>query len=148
MIDSKINNLQDSDQLIKANNMVTLKVLELSEQTNSFCALIRLLIDCCSYDSSAKFLELIMKCIWRQIRRLSSVDSLINQLNITKVLAEIHVFLKNFPTSSWTNQVSDLPLRTIKTLLYHLAKSRQNKIFDDLKQIENVDESEIKSYIQ
>jgi hypothetical protein len=29
-----------------------------------------------------------------------------------------------------------------------LAKSRQNKIFDDLKQIENVDESEIKSYIQ
>ncbi len=41
--------------------MVTLKVLELSEQTNSFCALIRLLIDCCSYDSSAKYdNELIM----------------------------------------------------------------------------------------
>ena len=36
MIDPKVNNLQDSDQLIKANNMVTLKVLELSEQTNSF----------------------------------------------------------------------------------------------------------------
>ena len=73
---------------------------------------------------------------------------MINQLNIPKVLGEIHIFLKSFPTSIWTNQVSDLPLRTIKTLLYHLAKSRQNKIFDDLKQIENVDESEIKAYIQ
>lgn len=36
MIDPKVNNLPDSDQLIKANNMVTLKVLELSEQTNSY----------------------------------------------------------------------------------------------------------------
>ena len=69
-----------------------------------------------------------MKCIWRQIRRLSSVDNLLSQLNITKILAEIHLFLKIFPTEKWTNKVSDLPLRTIKTLLYHLAKSRQKKV--------------------
>lgn len=36
MIDPRVNDSQESEQLIKANNMVTLKVLELSEQTNSF----------------------------------------------------------------------------------------------------------------
>jgi hypothetical protein len=61
MIDPKINNLPDSEQLIRANNMVTLKVLELSEQTISFCALIKLLVDCCANDRTIKFLELVMK---------------------------------------------------------------------------------------
>jgi cytoskeleton-associated protein 5 len=126
MIDSKISNLPDGDQLIKAINMVTLKVLELSEQTNSYCALVRLLIDSCGNDAlSVKFMELVMKCIWRQIRRLSTTDDLVEQLDTAKVLGEIHQFFKLYPSNSWSGRVSDLPLRTIKTLLYHLAKAKK-----------------------
>lgn len=36
MVDSKISSLPDGDQLMKAINMVTLKVLEASEQTSSY----------------------------------------------------------------------------------------------------------------
>ncbi len=78
---------------------------------------------------------------------MSSVENLISQLNTSKVLAEIHLFLKYYPTSSWTAKVSDLPLRTIKTLLYHLARTRQQNIINDLESIENVEESEIKAYV-
>jgi cytoskeleton-associated protein 5 len=126
MIDSKISNLPDGDQLIKAINMVTLRVLELSEQTSSYCALVKLLTDSCGNDVlSTKFMELVMKCIWRQIRRLSTAEDYAEQLDTSKVLGEIHQFLKLYPSNSWSGRVSDLPLRTIKTLLYHLARVKK-----------------------
>lgn len=148
MIDPKVVSLPDSEQIVKALNMVTLKVLEYSDQTNNFCALIRLLTDCCGYEEfSVKYLELVMKCIWRQIRRLTGNENLISQINTAKVLNEIHTFLKLFPSSSWIGKQNDLPIRTMKTLLFHLAKAKQQKLFDDLSQIDNVEESEIRSYL-
>jgi hypothetical protein len=74
MIDSKILTYNEGDQLIKAINIVTLRLLELSDQTTIYCALVELLHESCNQEASytsIKYLELIMKCIWRQIRRLS-----------------------------------------------------------------------------
>jgi hypothetical protein len=79
MTDPKVVQFPDGDQLIRAINLVTLKLLECSEQTTCYCALVKLLTECCAQTSSsqaaadqqAKYLELVMKCIWRQIRRLS-----------------------------------------------------------------------------
>jgi hypothetical protein len=173
MIDSKILNYSEGEQLIKAINIVTLKLLELSNQTTSYCALVKLLNECCDQEnsySSTKYLELVMKCIWRQIRRLSSTnpssnnlvsspqspqsssssvpnDTLIQQIDTSKVLYEIHTFLQLYPSSSWQNKQSDLPLRTVKTLLFHLAKAKQSQIIDDLNSINVADDSEIKIYI-
>ena len=152
MTDSKILNYPDGDQLIKAINIVTLKLLELSNQTTSYCALVKLLTDCCDQENvSSKYLELVMKCIWRQIRRLSSQNAadqhIISQIDTAKVLNEINIFLKKYPSSSWQSKPSDLPLRTVKTLLFHLAKARQSSIIDDLNEIKASDDSEIKVYI-
>ena len=41
----------------------------------------------------------------------------------------------------------DMPLRTVKTLVFHLAKAKQNQIIDDLNSINVPDDSEIKIYI-
>lgn len=154
MIDSKILNFNEGDQLIKAINIVTLRLLELSNQTTSYCALVKLLNESCHQESSyssSKYLELVMKCIWRQIRRLSSnntgSESLIQQIDTAKVLQEIHTFLSLYPSSSWQNKQSDLPLRTVKTLLFHLAKAKQSKIIEDLESLNVPDDSEIKIYI-
>jgi cytoskeleton-associated protein 5 len=157
MTESKISSYPDGEQLIKAVNMVTLKILELSNQTTSYCALIKLLSDSCAQlkhfqqPSSGKYLELVMKCIWRQIRRLSAVPNGTNQINneigTDKVLTEIHLFLTLYPSSSWQSKNGDLPLRTVKTLLYHLAKAKQATILDDLASINVGDDSELSIYI-
>ena len=153
MIDQKIVNYPEGEQLIKAINIVTLKLLEFSNQTTSYCALVKLLHECCDPEttSSTKYSELVMKCIWRQIRRLSNppgtIEALIQQIDTSKVLQEIHAFLKLYPSSSWQNRSTDLPLRTVKTLLYHLAKAKQSQIIDDLNSINAPDDSEIKIYI-
>ncbi len=90
-----------------------------------------------------------MKCIWRQIRRLSggASDSLVQQIDTAKILQEIHAFLSQYPSTSWQSKQSDLPLRTVKTLLFHLAKAKQAQIIDDLDSICVPDDSEIKIYI-
>lgn len=74
MTDPKVVQYPDGDQLIRAINLVTLKLLECSEQTTCYCALVKLLAESCASAASeqqSKYLELVMKCIWRQIRRLS-----------------------------------------------------------------------------
>lgn len=158
MTDMKIINYPDGDQLIKAINIVTLKLLELSDQTTSYCALVKLLSECCDQDNfSSKYLELVMKCIWRQIRRLSTTntnpasiqayETLVSQIDTSKVLQEINTFLRLFPSTSWNGKQSDLPLRTVKTLLFHLAKAKQKQILVDLQKINVADDSEIKIYI-
>ncbi|CAF0735545.1 unnamed protein product [Brachionus calyciflorus] len=161
MTDNKITNYQDGDQLFRAINLVMLKLLEASNQTNCYCALVKLLGECCdqeNYHASNKYLELVMKCIWRQIRRISPQSSsnssgstinetLIQQIDASKVLNEIHSFLKMYPSNSWQAKSSDLPLRTVKTLVFHLAKAKQNQIIEDLNEINAPDDSEIKIYI-
>lgn len=78
----------------------------------------------------------------------SSINQqLIAQIDTPKVLNEIHQFLRQYPSSSWQSRASDLPLRTIKTLVFHLAKGRQEAIMDDLAAIEAPDDSEIKVYV-
>ena len=62
-------------------------------------------------------------------------------------MQEIHAFLSQYPSSSWQSKPSDLPLRTVKTLLFHLAKAKQAQIIEDLEAIHVPGDSEIKIYI-
>ena len=71
----------------------------------------------------------------------------IAQIDTAKVLQEIHTFLTLYPSGSWQNKQSDLPLRTVKTLLFHLAKAKQSKIIEDLESLNVSEDSEIKIYI-
>lgn len=60
---------------------------------------------------------------------------------------EIHTFFVQYPSVSWQSQPSNLPLRTAKTLLFHFAKAKQEKIIDDLDSINIPNDSEITLYL-
>jgi cytoskeleton-associated protein 5 len=150
MTDQKLLNYNEGEQLIKAINVVTLKLLETSDQTTSYCSLVKLLTECCDQENFAnnKYLELLMKCLWRQIRRLSAADvAFVSKIDANQVLSEINTFLKKYPSNSWQAKDSDLPLRTVKTLLYHLSKTRQSTILEHLDEINAAADSEIRTYV-
>lgn len=75
-----------------------------------------------SFESSVYF---FFQCIWKMIKM---VPEIINDLAVDRILLETHLFLRNFPTSTWKNRTSDLPLRTIKTVIHTLAMLKGSKV--------------------
>ena len=146
MADTKILEYPDGNNLIEAINDVVVTMLDLSDQTTSYCALVKLLSE--RYNDknfSSKYLELVMKGILRHGRR--AFENRMQQIDTSKVFSEIHTFLELYPSSSWQSKSSDLPIRTVKTLLFYLAKAEQSQVLDDLNKIRVPDDSEINIYI-
>lgn len=73
-----------------------------------FSALIRLLKETCSTSALPKFTELLMKCIWRNVKVL---PERLDELDYDAVLAEINDFLIFLPSNWWSNRPTDTPLR-------------------------------------
>lgn len=86
-----------------------------------------------------------MKCLWKIVRMLPDT---INELNLDRVLYDIHVFLRTFPSHTWRERGNDLPLRTAKTILHSMAKLKGSKILSHLGQIDAGEHSEVKTYLQ
>ncbi|KAH3877159.1 hypothetical protein DPMN_001016, partial [Dreissena polymorpha] len=146
LLDSRLNDLEEGPQIVRSVNVLVVKIVEKSHQTNVLCALIRLFQECVdSQTCSNKFIEIIMKCLWKMVKMLPDI---INDLNLDRVLYDIHMFLKAFPSHSWKDRPNDLPLRTIKTVLHSLVKLKGSKILQHLGQIDASEKSEMKLYIQ
>jgi hypothetical protein len=56
-------------------------------------------------------------------------------------------FLQDFPSASWKKRSSDTPVRTIKTILHCMTKIKGNRILLHLSRIDNLNESELQSYL-
>ena len=56
------------------------------------------------------------------------MPNIINELNVDRILLDLHQFLKAFPSSVWRDLPSDTPLRTVKTILHSLAKILGQKV--------------------
>lgn len=85
-----------------------------------------------------------MKCIWRAIKIMPTWG---DNLNYDNILYEVHVFLKDYPTAWWKTQTSDTPLRTIKTILHSVTKTKGAAIMLHLGKIPDTNESEVENYI-
>ncbi|NXX94075.1 CKAP5 protein, partial [Centropus bengalensis] len=145
LLDSRLEDLDDGEQVIRSVNLLVLRVLQKSDQTNILSALLVLLQDSLlTTVSSPKFSELVVKCLCRMVRLLPEN---INSLNLDRVLLDIHSFLKVFPKEKLKQCKSDLPIRTLKTLLHTLCKLKGPKILDHLSMIENKNESELEAYL-
>lgn len=66
-----------------------------------------------------------VQCLWKMVRML---PKMISDLNVDKILADLHQFLKAFPSQTWKTRSSDTPLRTVKTILHSLVKLKGNKV--------------------
>ncbi|KAM6311968.1 cytoskeleton-associated protein 5 isoform 2-T2 [Aegotheles albertisi] len=145
MLDSRVEDLEEGEQVIRSVNLLVVKVLEKSDQTNILSALLVLLQDSLlATANSPKFSELVMKCLWRMVRLLPRT---INSINLDRILLDIHVFMKVFPKEKLKQCKSEFPIRTLKTLLHTLCKLKGPKILDHLTMIDNKNESELEAHL-
>uniref|UniRef100_A0A4X2KWP8 Cytoskeleton-associated protein 5 n=1 Tax=Vombatus ursinus TaxID=29139 RepID=A0A4X2KWP8_VOMUR len=145
MLDSRIEDLEEGQQVFRSVNLLVVKVLEKSDQTNILSALLVLLQDSLlATAGSPKFSELVMKCLWRMVRLLPDT---INSINLDRILLDIHIFMKVFPKEKLKQCKSEFPIRTLKTLLHTLCKLKGPKILDHLTMIDNKNESELEAHL-
>ncbi|XP_066438888.1 cytoskeleton-associated protein 5-A-like [Eleutherodactylus coqui] len=149
MLDCRVEDLEEGQQVVRSVNLLVIKVLEKSDQTNILSALLLLLQDSLlATASSPKFSELVMKfylqCLWRMIPLLPEA---INNINLDRILLDIHNFMRVLPKEKLKQHKSELPMRTLKTLLHTLCKLKGPMIMDHLSMIENKHESELESHL-
>ncbi|KAL3842600.1 hypothetical protein ACJMK2_020593 [Sinanodonta woodiana] len=144
LLDNRLVELEEGPQVIRTVNVMVVKIVEKSDHTNILSALVRLLQECVGSETcTSKFLELIMKCIWRMVRMFPDI---VNDLNLDRILYDTHLFLKAFPAISWKDRPNDQPLRTIKTILHSLTVLKGPKILTHLEQVDGP--SDVKIYVQ
>ncbi|XP_035520994.1 cytoskeleton-associated protein 5 [Morone saxatilis] len=146
MLDGRVEDIEDGQQLIRSVNLLVIRVLEKSDQTNMISALLVLLQDSLVTTAGPPmFSELVMKCLWRMIRFLPET---IDSINLDRILLDVHNFMKVFPKEKLKQLKSDVPHRTLKTLLHTLCKLTGAKILDHLSMIENRNESELEAHLR
>ncbi|XP_070686907.1 cytoskeleton-associated protein 5 [Pempheris klunzingeri] len=146
MLDGRVEDIEDGQQLIRSVNLLVIRVLEKSDQTNMISALLVLLQDSLITTAGPPmFSELVMKCLWRMIRFLPET---IDNINLDRILLDVHNFMKVFPKEKLKQLKSDVPHRTLKTLLHTLCKLTGAKILDHLSMIENRNESELEAHLR
>ncbi|XP_015926242.1 cytoskeleton-associated protein 5 [Parasteatoda tepidariorum] len=146
MLDERLEDLQEGAQVIKVINVLIMRILMKSNPTHVLSALVKLLHDCVgSSNVSDRFTDLVMKCLWKMIRTIPQV---INDLNIDRILLDVHVFLKAFPSSSWKEKQYDTPIRTVKTILFKLVEIKNDDIMKHLSLVTDRQESDLVNYLQ
>ncbi|XP_031724017.1 cytoskeleton-associated protein 5 isoform X2 [Anarrhichthys ocellatus] len=145
MLDGRMDNMEDGMQVIRSVNLLVIRVMEKSDQTNIYSALLVLLQDSLVTNASPMFCELVLKCLWRVIRFLPET---IDNINLDRILLDVHNFMKIFPKDKLKQLKNDVPHRTLKTLLHTLCKLKGAKILDHLSMIENRNESELEAHLR
>ncbi|XP_069680440.1 protein mini spindles isoform X4 [Periplaneta americana] len=145
LVNRHMEELENGDSYIRIINTLVVRIIERSDHTNVTCALIKLLYECAaSSTSSSRFMELVMKCLWKVVKLFPNWEG---ETDFDMVLYDIHLFLKDFPSSSWKKRQSDTPVRTIKTILHCMTKIKGNRILLHLSRIDNLNESELQTYL-
>ncbi|XP_033753517.1 cytoskeleton-associated protein 5-like [Pecten maximus] len=143
LLDNRLVELEEGAQVVRSVNVMVVKIVEKADHTSIMSALIRLLQDCVASEiCSGKFLELIMKCLWKIVRMLPEI---INDINLDCILLDIHMFMTAFPGSTWKSRPNDLPIRTIRTILHSISKLQGAAILNHMTMIDG--NSEMRSYL-
>uniref|UniRef100_A0A182SXJ2 TOG domain-containing protein n=1 Tax=Anopheles maculatus TaxID=74869 RepID=A0A182SXJ2_9DIPT len=142
MADNRLVTGIDDAQFVKVVNGICLKILDRTNFTYMNCALIRLLKESCQTSCLPKFTDLQMKCIWRNVK---VIPDRLPELDYEAVLLEVHEFMLALPSTWWQSRPSDMPLRTVKTIIHNMTKIKGNAILQHLNTIPT--RSELHSYV-
>ncbi|CAA7020371.1 unnamed protein product [Microthlaspi erraticum] len=125
LLDERVPRMEDGSQLLKALNVLMLKILDNADRTSSFVVLISLLrpLDPSRWPSPAtaevyavrnqKFSDLLLQ-------------STIYEVDLDRLLQSIHVYLQELGMEEIRRRAGadDKPLRMVKTVLHELVKLR------------------------
>ncbi|OVA00544.1 HEAT [Macleaya cordata] len=139
LLDERVPLMDDGSQLLKALNVLMLKILDNAERTSSFVVLINLLrpLDPSRWPSPAstetfaarnhKFSDLVVKCL---IKLTKVLQSTIFDVDLDRILQSIHVYLQGLGMEEIRRRAGadDKPLRMVKTVLHELVKLRGTAI--------------------
>jgi len=150
LLEPGVEQLADGAQLLRALNVLTVKIIDRSDHTNITSAIVKLLSDAVANASlNPKFSETVMKCMWKIIRLLPQwMEDDVGPLDVDLVLSDLHDFLKTYPQAYWKRQESDTPLRTVKTVIHAMVKVRGDAILDNLSRINDPANSELVAYLE
>ena len=110
--------------------MLTVKIVNRSDHNAVSSALIKLLHECIgSSVLSGKYHVLVRKCIWKVIRGL---PAWLDSMDVSLLLADLHIFLVSYPGSHWKEQSDDTHMRTVKTVIHTLVKCQGDCILSCL----------------
>lgn len=126
LLDPSVPRLEEGPQLVKALNVLMLKVLEHCPRTSSFRALLRLLRrapPAVAEDPAlaAKFHDLVVKCL---IKLTKALGATLAAVHLPTLLADIHDFFHGLGVEEIRrrSQTDDKPLRMVKTILHEVTK--------------------------
>ncbi|XP_038725142.1 protein MOR1-like isoform X2 [Tripterygium wilfordii] len=133
LLDERVPHMDDGSQLLKALNVLMLKILDNADRTSSFAVLINLLrpLDPSRWPSPAsnetlvarnqKFSDLVVKCL---IKLTKVLQSTIYDVDLDRILQSIHVYLQELGMEEIRRRAGadDKPLRMVKTVLHELVK--------------------------
>ncbi|PON60374.1 Coatomer beta subunit [Parasponia andersonii] len=126
LLDDRVPHMDDGSQLLKALNVLMLKILDNADRTSSFVVLINLLrpLDPSRWPSSPasnetfaarnqKFSDLVLQ-------------STIYDVDLDRILQSIHLYLQDLGMEEIRRRAGadDKPLRMVKTVLHELVKLR------------------------
>jgi cytoskeleton-associated protein 5 len=139
LLDERVPRMDEGSQLLKALNVLMLKILDNAERTSSFVVLINLLrpLDPSRWPSpplnesfgsrNQKFSDLVVKCL---IKLTKVLQSTIYEVDLDRILQSIHVYLQDLGMEEIRRRAGadDKPLRMVKTVLHELVKLRGTAI--------------------
>lgn len=139
LLDERVPLVDDGSQLLKALNVLMLKILENADRTSAFVVLIRLLqpLDPSRWPSPAsrdvdairshKFSDLVVKCL---IKLTKVLQNTIFEVDLDQLLESIHQYLEELGMEEIRRRAGadDKPLRMVKTVLHELVKLRGTAI--------------------
>ncbi|KAK0165415.1 hypothetical protein PV328_003929 [Microctonus aethiopoides] len=143
LAENKLERLNQADIYVRVVNIIVVKMIDHSNHTTIICVLIKLLHECAEMKVAPKYEELVMKCLWKIVKTISNWA---NVLDYDAILFEVHQFFKDHPSSWWKKRHSDMPVRTVKTVLHSMTKVKGSAILGHLTKI-NTQESELRSYL-
>jgi len=147
LLEPGVADLPEGSQLVRALNVLTVKIVDRSDHNHISGALVKLLHECIgSSVLSGKYCMLVMKCIWKVIRGLPSW--LEGGMDSSLLLTDLHAFLVSYPGSYWKQQTDDTPMRTVKTVIHTLVKHQGESILRCLAKIQDPQASELVPYIR
>ncbi|KAJ0083103.1 hypothetical protein Patl1_11638 [Pistacia atlantica] len=133
LLDERVPHMDDGSQLLKALNVLMLKILDNADRTSSFVVLINLLrpLDPSRWPSPAtnesfaarnqRFSDLVVKCL---IKLTKVLQITIYDVDLDRILQSIHVYLQELGMEEIRRRAGadDKPLRMVKTVLHELVK--------------------------